>query len=389
VCVLAASSDQLLSQLAHTHALHTHTHTHSHHTYTPHVHTTHLPTRCAPFTSCFPQDMLEEAIAKAVVLPSWLARPLHLAPVEKRRRVLASQLASAVSDMWSGAAGGGPGSWTAAIRGMDRSDLPGFRDLSEASPSSSAPDARTSSSSSSSSSPPPKRFTADEAAELMIGLLFASHKNPGIGAAQALLFLLEPAHAAEAAAVESEILGVAAADVYRRPSSRPRERPDIAVLGVTPRLNACVLEALRLCSHSIGAVRKVVAPTGFRFSSSSGVEFALPQGAYIGISHIVPSLLSAAWAPDAAAFRPFGHFLDRPDGEEPDEYEMTAFSHGLHKCPGRRLATLMMTAALATLLVDYEAAAVGPVPPLSFERATLAQRAGPCFVLFRPRSERH
>lgn len=155
---------------------------------------------------------------------------------------------------------------------------------------------------------------------------------------------------------------------------------------MTPRLNACVLEALRLCAHSIGAVRKVVSAGGFSFSTTSGDQYVLPEGAYIGISHIVPSHLAAVWQPDAGVFRPFDRFLGRPDGNEPDDYEMTAFSHGVHKCPGRRLATIMMTGALATLLLEFEVVVVGDVPPLSFERATLAQRTSPCNVRFRPRT---
>lgn len=146
-----------------------------------------------------PQDILEEAIAKAVVLPSWLARPLHLKSVATRRRKLVAQLAGVVTDMWAGGASGEMGSWTAAIRTMDRSDLPGYHDLRAAAAN---------------SADGPENFTPEDAAEFMIGLLFASHKNPGIGAAQTLMFLLDPVHSAISAAVEKEVLGAASANVY-------------------------------------------------------------------------------------------------------------------------------------------------------------------------------
>ena len=50
------------------------------------------------------------------------------------------------------------------------------------------------------------------------------------------------------------------------------------------------------------------------------------------------------------------------------------FSQGLHKCPGERLALRTMECVVAQLLlrkVELEA----PLPPVSFERATLAQRS--------------
>jgi cytochrome P450 len=61
-----------------------------------------------------------------------------------------------------------------------------------------------------------------------------------------------------------------------------------------------------------------------------------------------------------------------------DEYKYTTFSHGIHKCPGERMAISMMEMVLAILLVRNAKLAVEKenLPSVSFERATLAQRDG-------------
>lgn len=46
-------------------------------------------------------------------------------------------------------------------------------------------------------------------------------------------------------------------------------------------------------------------------------------------------------------FDPFGRFLKQPDV---DEYKLTTFSHGMHRCPGRQLARIQMALTLAYLL---------------------------------------
>jgi hypothetical protein len=65
--------------------------------------------------------------------------------------------------------------------------------------------------------------------------------------------------------------------------------------------SCAVLEALRLIAHSIGAIRKVIAPEGWvlkcspdntngskNFNGHSRNEFRIPFGSYIGISHVIP-----------------------------------------------------------------------------------------------------
>eukprot|EP00038_Savillea_parva_P014451 m.1295 g.1295 ORF g.1295 m.1295 type:complete len:274 (-) comp280_c1_seq1:155-976(-) len=259
------------------------------------------------------------------------------------------------------------GTWTVAIRTMRRGSLAGFQEFQQVSPVE--------------ADDPDSPFTPTEAANLIVGLLFASHKNPSIGAAQCLLFLQSPDHADIADAVLNEVRDATTRVDYTHPLT---SRSDTGLLAATPRLNACVYEALRLCSHSIGAIRKVLAPAGFVVSTARGGSYTVPHGAYIGISHIVPHLDKAVWGDEAASFRPFDNFGDIKT--PPDDYAFTAFSHGVHRCPGRMLATLQMTVVLAIVLSRFDVTCPGKIPPLCFEKATLAQRAGPCQVQFSPRS---
>ena len=60
---------------------------------------------------------------------------------------------------------------------------------------------------------------------------------------------------------------------------------------------------------------------------------------------------------------------------------MTAFSHGVHHCPGERIAFVFVEIALA-FLIDRNAEILG-TPKVSFERATLAQRLSPIPILCR------
>lgn len=133
----------------------------------------------------------------------------------------------------------------------------------------------------------------------------------------------------------------------------------------------------RLSAHTIGAVRKVLGKDGFDLPvSNGGSPFHVEQGSYIGISHIVPHHDCAVY-PNSRAFRP-----ERFEGRDYSDYEHTTFSHGLHRCPGKRLAMLQMKAAIHAILDRYTVSVTAPIPPLDFERATLAQRAAPCLLRY-------
>ena len=60
-------------------------------------------------------------------------------------------------------------------------------------------------------------------------------------------------------------------------------------------IRTVALETLRLTAHTIGAVRKVVRPEGWTFSTSDDsaetgkTSYTVPVGAYVGATHIVPN----------------------------------------------------------------------------------------------------
>ena len=119
------------------------------------------------------QDQVEEATAAALPLPSGLADLLVLGPVRRAREKLTRRLAPEIAREWanSGAEYEGGGTWLGALRQGQEGQQP----RAEAATGSQLTDPR-------------------EVAELAIGLLFAAHKNPAIGAAQCLVTLLEPVH---------------------------------------------------------------------------------------------------------------------------------------------------------------------------------------------------
>ena len=85
------------------------------------------------------------------------------------------------------------------------------------------------------------------------------------------------------------------------------------------------------------------------------------------------------WGPDAAEFSTAREAYAGPVAFDArgsaDDIAYSAFSQGTHKCPGERVALVIVQTTLALLV----ARGVRPVkvPPLCFERATLAQRAAP------------
>ena len=276
------------------------------------------------------QDGIEDATAKAAVLPRVLALPLVLWPVARTRRRLTARLAAAIRQAEHGVDPVALGSWLHAML------LPGSQ-----------------------------RRPREEIAELAIGLLFASHKNPSIGAAQTLCTLLG--------------LGASHPTVraVRIEAARLAASPGAEVLASCHALQRCVLETLRLCAHAIGAVRTVVSESGFVLDS----RFWVAPGETIALAHVAVHRSPEVWGAEATSFDParLVYGAEGVAATTPDEYEYTTFSQGLHKCPGERLALLTMELLVAMLLAKG-AVLEGPMPPVSFERATLAQRDGPVAV---------
>ena len=93
----------------------------------------------------------EDATAKAAVLPKWLAVPALLSSVRTKRRRLQLQIVGRLKPLLA-----------------SESEPNGFW-LSEVYP----------------------EHSLEDIAEYIVGLLFAAHKNPAIGAAQAYLMLFE------------------------------------------------------------------------------------------------------------------------------------------------------------------------------------------------------
>ena len=153
---------------------------------------------------------------------------------------------------------------------------------------------------------------------------------------------------------------------------------------------------MRLSAHTIGAIRTVVAPNGFDLTvqsdadldgsgTAAAVSYHLPAGTTVALAHIPTHHNQARWGQHPERYDPSR--AEWSAESRPDDYKFTTFSQGLHKCPGERLALSMMQCALAQLLCGgYETElTVAAVPPIDFQRPTLAQRAGPVAVRIRAR----
>lgn len=348
---------------------------------------------------------MEEATAKATVLPRWLAKPIFLNPVAKLRQPLVAMLSPTIASMWAGNVSAG--AWPLALKGVKRANLPGYNEFLGHVGKPNAPIG--------SGGGKDKRenvddgiLTPDEAADLVVGLLFAAHKNPAIGAGQTLLYLLDPEHKGHLAQVQDEVSAIkdvlAAADgkVGSVRGAVVVNKLD-AIASKTYFLGLCIAEALRLTAHSIGAVRKVVAKEGIELKTEAGDVYRLPKGSYVGISHIVPHRDPTIY-PKPHSFNP-SRFAKRSSSADStaaaatdgaggaavgdagkilleDDYKYTTFSHGVHRCPGRKLADLQIRLTLGLLLSRFVVELDGKPGVVDFERATLAQRSGPCMVKY-------
>lgn len=147
-----------------------------------------------------------------------------------------------------------------------------------------------------------------------------------------------------------------------------------------PILNRLCLETLRLTAHSIGGLR--IACKDFPLDNNNDSNLVIPNESTIALAHIPSSLDGKIWE------NPTSLNLDITSSSRSkelygDDYVFTAFSHGTHKCPGQRMALTMMTCTVAILLIEWNIEfldGVDAIPPLCFERATLAQRKGQVLV---------
>ena len=130
--------------------------------------------------------------------------------------------------------------------------------------------------------------TLEEAATLVIGLLFDAHANPSIGAAQSFCCLYSKLGIDEVCTAEREAQELLA---------EFQEKGDgggatIASLLNAQTLRGCILETLRLSSHSIGAIREARQNVVLKTESA---EFKICEGETVVISHIAPHRNGSIW----------------------------------------------------------------------------------------------
>jgi hypothetical protein len=280
------------------------------------------------------QDAVESATARAAVLPPWFARLFVLSKVEAQRERVRLHLSCAIADAWLGADASGCGPW---LESFKKSGI---------------------------------HHAA--AGELSVGLLFAAHKNPAIGAAQAALFTLQ-----SDASFQSQVRTSAAA-ALRQPTAVLSEPASI--------LRRIALETCRVTAHAIGAVRKVLPSDGFILESGKH-RFWAEQGDTIALTHIAVHRSPGLWGESGGSRTPAANCTadadvfapNRPQwSQNPDQYMHTTFSHGVHRCPGEGLALLIIQCVLVEIVAGaWECCLESPIPELSWERATLAQRCFP------------
>lgn len=193
----------------------------------------------------------------------------------------------------------------------------------------------------------------NKASEFVIGLLFAAHKNLAICSAQVICFLLEN-------------------DAYRqRVLEELREQ---GADGDLPVLENALEETLRVCGHALGAIRKVEQYPHFELTLRTGKRYKLPPGYYVSVPHAAIARDPRVWSnPDT--WDPDRFSPERNEGAS-IKFAHVAFSGGHHACPGRQFAYRAIRALLTEFLSTYDVSSTAPMPPLSFSKATLAQRAG-------------
>jgi cytochrome P450 len=288
------------------------------------------------------QDAVESATASAAVLPRWLAHVFVLSKFEAHRASVSIPLSFAIADAWLGDDGSGCGPWLASFKKS------GIRH--------------------------------PVAGELSVGLLFAAHKNPAIGAAQAVLFSMQ-----SDASFSTQV---------REAAFAAQRQPSILRSDPHSLLHRVALETCRVTAHAIGAVRKVLRPQGFTLESGKHRYWVAP-GETVAMTHIAVHRSHRLWGDDsvglksaaACAVSPEVFAPSRPQwNAAPDQYSHTTFSHGVHRCPGEGLALLIIQCVLAEVLGGaWECSVEGQMPALSWERATLAQRSSPVVMRVRRR----
>jgi cytochrome P450 len=107
---------------------------------------------------------------------------------------------------------------------------------------------------------------------------------------------------------------------------------------------------------------------------------------FVGVSHIVPHKDTREWGNNASEFDPF-RTSPSVAAAYTNQYLHTTFSHGVHACPGKHIALMNIKLTLIVMFGKYDLSVPTgfKIPPIDFERATLAQRKGKCCLRMAPK----
>lgn len=306
------------------------------------------------------QDSVEDATAKAMVLPRVAARGT-LSAVTRARAALVSEMA-------------------AAIRGCSQESMaPYMRGLlREANQGASADEVRETRQSKRTKN---IESSEDRAAEYIIGLLFAAHKNVAITSAQLTVLLLSHPDMLRRVIAEAEKAKQSASKDDSKCSDGEKEGGWMR--DSVPFLDSCLNETLRLTQHTIGSMRKVKSAGGWRVRLRSGHHVCVPRGYYVGAAHALMGRREGGAFAQPDKFDPDGHF-GAPMPRSVLRGCHVPFSAGVHACPGATVAPLLIKCLVLCWfrLTGETCTLEGGLPDLDYERATIAQRKGGCFMRF-------
>lgn len=262
------------------------------------------------------EDALEEATAKAAVLPRFIADPVVLRPIQKLRERLQRRIEYQMQAFPSFE----KGPYLQVVR-----DKP-----------------------------------LHVQSEMIVSLIFAAHKNPSIAAAQTICFAMDNASCRqESMSFKKRGLNIAQSDLT----------------DCCPTIRRYVLETLRTTAHSIGSLRKV--QDDYTITTDSGSKLQLFQGEVIAASHLLTNTDEKRWK-NALSFDP-KRYTDEQVKTMRFDAPYVTFSSGIHKCPGETIGVTLISLVVAHLL-SRDVRLQQPLPEISFARATLAQRAKPVAV---------
>ena len=160
---------------------------------------------------------------------------------------------------------------------------------------------------------------------------------------------------------------------------------------LAPAAQACVKETTRITAHSLGSLRLVCKEV--LLNDGQGRQYTIYPGETISSSHYLYNVDPTLFPKQVDQFRPdvlltssssstsTNMALSPSKKGENYNVERTltrplTFSQGPHKCPGERVAMILMQ-YFVVLLLQRDASVLGIMPLIDFERATLAQRKRP------------